>query len=99
MQRLIAGFQLIRFDPIGRVLSVRGTRSNPSRFQLIRFDPIGRAHLDDYTNAASGFQLIRFDPIGREFKALTTGKGAYLFGFQLIRFDPIGRDPRSSAGN
>ena len=50
-------FQLIRFDPIGRVwiLAVDNMETR-MRFQLIRFNPIGRADLRSIPNA----DLIEF---------------------------------------
>ena len=38
----LEGFQLIRFDPIGRVDEWIATCNPRACFQLIRFDPIGR---------------------------------------------------------
>ena len=59
-------FQLIRFNPIGRVEGQTGLKGNHIRFQLIRFNPIGRVYMADWWGKTASFQLIRFNPIGRE---------------------------------
>ncbi len=52
-----SGFQLIRFNPIGREMRAFAQREDYSRFQLIRFNPIGRVsrmcghrHMGDVSN-------------------------------------------------
>ena len=43
---VIVGFQLIRFNPIGRVGSIHNYEDTKESFQLIRFNPIGRDQED-----------------------------------------------------
>ena len=60
-------FQLIRFNPIGRVSIFQIGGEITACFQLIRFNPIGRAPPQTIEVFESTcFQLIRFNPIGRE---------------------------------
>ena len=72
MSKFPSCFQLILFNPIGRVNREAPTRSIISSFQLILFNPIGReTAIHEKPRRDFCFQLILFNPIGREFVSET----------------------------
>ncbi len=70
------GFQLIRFNPIGRAKTLEMTGEATQSFQLIRFNPIGRVLvvMQRFKEPPTSFQLIRFNPIGRVIADANQGK-------------------------
>ena len=67
-----SAFQLILFDLIGKVLSIKAARMTKMpllRFQLILFDLIGKGQVISLPRSRQnpdGFQLILFDLIGKD---------------------------------
>ena len=67
----LKSFQLVRFNPTGRVYRLTHTTiaERNSGFQLVRFNPTDRGvnfPRLPVRESIDGFQLVRFNPTGRE---------------------------------